>query len=112
MVVYLIIGFINMAIGQIILIVILLLACIGVGFLIKHQNKADKKKIYVHKGTGGKYRPLYLCDMKDITSRKWFEAVAYVSLRNGDIYIREKQDFFKQFITLEEWEKNGNGNKS
>lgn len=98
------IGFISMT-GQIILGLILLLSCIGVGFLIKHQNKVDKKRIYVHKKTGGQYRPVYICQMKDITSRKWLKAIAYISLKTGEVFIRERQDFLKQFETLEEWEK-------
>lgn len=91
--------------GQIILGLILLLGFIGAGFLIKHQNKADKEIIYVHKKTGGQYKPLYVCQMKDITSRQWFESIAYISLRTGEIFIRERKDFLKQFITLKEWEK-------
>lgn len=95
-------GFISMT-GQIILGLILLLGFIGVGFLIKHQNKVDKERIWVHKKTGGQYKPLYVCQMKDITSRKWFESIAYISLKTGDIFIRERKDFFKQFVTLKEW---------
>lgn len=97
-------GFISMT-GQIILGLILLLGFIGVGFLIKHQNKVDKERIWVHKKTGGQYKPLYVCRMKDITSRQWFESIAYISLKTGEIFIRERKDFLKQFITLKEWEK-------
>lgn len=98
-------GFINMT-GQIILGLILLLCFIGVGFLIKHQNKVDKERIWVHKKTGGQYKPLYVCQMKDITSREWFESIAYISLKTGDIFIRERKDFLKQFVTLKEWRTN------
>lgn len=98
-------GYINMT-GQIILGLILLLCFIGVGFLIKYQNKVDKERIWVHKKTGGQYKPLYVCQMKDITSRKWFESIAYISLKTGDIFIRERKDFFKQFVTLKEWRTN------
>lgn len=97
-------GFISMT-GQIILGLILLLGFIGVGFLIKHQNKVDKERIWVHKRTGGQYKPLYVCQMKDITSRQWFESIAYISLKTEEIFIRERKDFLKQFITLKEWEK-------
>lgn len=97
-------GFISMT-GQIILGLILLLGFIGVGFLIKHQNKVDKERIWVRKKTGGQYKPLYVCQMKDITSRQWFESIAYISLKTGEIFIRERKDFLKQFITLKEWEK-------
>ena len=97
--------------GQIILGLILLLCFIGVGFLIKYQNKADKERIWVHKKTGGQYKPLYVCQMKDITSRQWFESIAYISLKTGDIFIRERKDFLKQFVTLKEWEKIKDGRK-
>lgn len=98
-------GYINMT-EQIILGLILLLCFIGVGFLIKYQNKVDKERIWVHKKTGGQYKPLYVCQMKDITSREWFESIAYISLKTGDIFIRERKDFFKQFVTLKEWRTN------
>lgn len=98
-------GFINMT-EQIILGLLLLLCFIGVGFLIKYQNKVDKERIWVHKKTGGQYKPLYVCQMKDITSREWFESIAYISLKTGDIFIRERKDFFKQFVTLKEWRTN------
>lgn len=92
--------------GQIILGLILLLVFIGVGFLIKYQNKVDKEGIWVHKKTGGQYKPLYVCQMKDITSRQWFESIAYISLKTGEIFIRERKDFLKQFVTLKEWRTN------
>lgn len=98
-------GFINMT-GRIILGLILLLCFIGVGFLIKYQNKLDKERIWVHKKTGGQYKPLYVCQTKDITSREWFESIAYISLKTGDIFIRERNDFLKQFVTLKEWRTN------
>ena len=98
-------GYINMT-EQIILGLILLLCFIGVGFLIKYQNKLDKERIWVHKKTGGQYKPLYVCQMKDITSREWFESIAYISLKTGDIFIRERKDFLKQFVTLKEWRTN------
>ena len=97
-------GYINMT-GRIILGLILLLGFIGVGFLIKYQNKVGEERIWVHKKTGGQYKPLYVCQMKDITSRQWFESIAYISLKTGDIFIRERKDFLKQFVTLKEWEK-------
>lgn len=103
-------GFISMT-GQIILGLILLLGFIGVGFLIRHQNKVDKERIWVHKRTGGQYKPLYVCQMKDITSRQWFESIAYISLKTGEIFIRERKDFLKQFITLKEREKQDGNSK-
>lgn len=98
-------GYINMT-EQIILGLILLLCFIGVGFLIKYQNKVDKERIWVHKKTGGQYKLLYVCQMKDITSRQWFESIAYISLKTGGIFIRERKDFLKQFVTLKEWRTN------
>lgn len=98
-------GFINMT-EQIILRLLLLLGFIGVGFLIKYQNEVNKERIWVHKKTGGQYKPLYVCQMKDITSREWFESIAYISLKTGDIFIRERKDFLKQFVTLKEWRTN------
>lgn len=92
-------------IGQIILGLILLLGFIGVGFLSKYLNEVDKERIWVHKRTGGQYKSLWVCQMKDMASRQWFESIAYISLKTGEIFIRERKDFLKQFITLKEWEK-------
>ena len=37
--------------------------------------------------------------------KQGFKAIAYISLKTGEVFIRERQDFLKQFETLEKWEK-------
>lgn len=49
--------------------------------------------------------------MKDTLSLGWADAVLYISLKNGNYYVREEKQFFDKFITLKEWEKQ-DGTKS
>lgn len=49
--------------------------------------------------------------MKDTLSLGWVDAVLYISLKNGNYYVREEKQFFDKFITLKEWEET-NGCKS
>ena len=43
--------------------------------------------------------------MKDTLSLEWVDAVLYISLKNGNYYVREEKQFFDKFVTLKEWEK-------
>lgn len=36
-------------------------------------------------------------EMKDISTGKWVDAIAYLSYETGKVYIREKTDFIKKF---------------
>lgn len=93
----------------IILILIVIFACLV--WLLYKANELQKKNIYVYPKTKNKYLVKGIVKMKDTLSLEWVDAVLYISLKNGNYYVREEKQFFDKFITLKEWEKNGNGNK-
>lgn len=70
-----------------------------------------KKRIYVYPKTKNQYYAKGVVKMKGTDSGEWIDAVLYMSLKNGHYYVREKRQFLDKFITLKEWEENGNGSK-
>lgn len=93
----------------IILILIVIFACLV--WLLYKANELQKKNIYVYPKTKNQYLVKGIVKMKDINSGEWTDAVLYVSMKNGHHYVREKRQFLDKFVTLKDWEKNGNGNK-
>lgn len=87
----------------IILIMIVIFAC-SVWLLYK-ANELQKKNIYVYPKTKNKYLVKGIVKMKDTLSLEWVDAVLYISLKNGNYYVREEKQFFDKFVTLKEWEK-------
>jgi hypothetical protein len=83
-------------------IILLVIAIILVGLvaLIFDLCRIYKRKIYIHIETGKEYMPESVIQMKHPVTRKWVEAVLYRSLENGNIYVREKEDFIEKFIRL------------
>ncbi len=94
----------------IILILIVIFACLV--WLLYKANELQKKNIYVYPKTKNKYLVKGIVKMKDTLSLEWVDAVLYISLKNGNYYVREEKQFFDKFVTLKEWEDNGNGSKS
>lgn len=86
----------------IILILIVIFACLV--WLLYKANEPQKKNIYVYPKTKNKYLVKGIVKMKDINSGEWTDAVLYVSMKNGNYYVREEKQFFDKFITLKEWE--------
>lgn len=93
----------------IILILIVIFACLV--WLLYKANELQKKNIYVYPKTKNKYLIKGIVKMKDTLSLEWVDAVLYISLKTGEIFIRERKDFLKQFITLKEWEKQDGNSK-
>lgn len=93
----------------IILILIVIFACLV--WLLYKANELQKKNIYVYPKTKNKYLVKGIVKMKDTLSLEWVDAVLYISLKNGNYYVREEKQFLDKFVTLKDWEKNGNGNK-
>lgn len=60
--------------------------------------------LYITLQTKNKYLVKGIVKMKDINSGEWTDAVLYVSMKNGNYYVREEKQFFDKFITLKEWE--------
>lgn len=87
----------------IILILIVIFACLV--WLLYKANELQKKNIYVYPKTKNKYLIKGIVKMKDTLSLEWVDAVLYISLKNGNYYVREEKQFFDKFVTLKEWEK-------
>lgn len=87
----------------IILILIVIFACLV--WLLHKANELQKKNIYVYPKTKNKYLVKGIVKMKDTLSLEWVDAVLYISLKNGNYYVREEKQFFDKFVTLKEWEK-------
>lgn len=83
------------------IIVVAILAVVAVVTTLMCAYKRDKDYIYVHLKTGNKYRIIQECQMK--FDGKWMDAVAYMSEKDGELYIREYDDFVLNFKTLSEW---------
>lgn len=91
----------------IIVALILIVASTGLVWLLYKANELQKKDIYVYPKTKNKYIVKGIVKMKDTLTLEWVDAVLYISLKNGNYYVREEKQFFDKFITLKDWEKQG-----
>lgn len=87
-----------------VIVLVLIVASIGLVWLLYKANELQKKNIYVYPKTKNKYLVKGIVKMKDINSGEWTDAVLYVSMKNGHHYVREKRQFLDKFVTLKEWE--------
>lgn len=87
----------------VVLLIILILAITAAVITLVAAYKRDLHFIYVHTKTGNRYRIIQECKMK--YDGKWMDAIAYVSEKDGEMYVREYGDFIINFKTLSEWEK-------
>lgn len=85
----------------VVLLIILILAITAAVITLVAAYKRDLYFIYVHTKTGNRYRIIQECKMK--YDGKWMDAIAYVSERDNEMYIREYNDFVLNFKTLSEW---------
>ena len=88
---------------EIIILVVGLLCLIAVVFTFISTCKKSKDFIYVHIKTGNRYRIIQECQMK--FDGKWMDAIAYMSERTYEMYVREYSDFVTHFKKLSLWEK-------
>ena len=86
----------------IILILIVIFACLV--WLLYKANELQKKNIYVYPKTENQYLVKGIVKMKDTLSLEWVDAVLYISLKNGNYYVREEKQFLDKFVSLKEWE--------
>lgn len=86
--------------------VVLLGLLVTVGYI---ADRLDKKSIYVYKGNQYFYKSK--CLMKDPKSRMWITGIIYVSLKSGELFVREENDFLVKFETYKQWKKNGRNDK-
>lgn len=96
--------------SEFIIILVLVVASIGLVWLLYKANELQKKNIYVYPKTKNKYLAKSIVKMKDTLSNEWIDAVLYISLKNGQYYVRDKRQFLDKFVTLEDWEESNNGN--
>lgn len=81
-------------------IILAIIAIIGLGYLIYYSNSLEEKNIYIHPKTGHQYKALYRCKVKLTSQSTWVDALIYVGLKDGELYVRERKDFFNKFINL------------
>ena len=96
--------------SEFIIILVLVVASIGLVWLLYKANGLQKKNIYVYPKTKNKYLVKGIVKMKDTLSNEWIDAVLYISLKNEQYYVRDKRQFLDKFVTLEDWEESNNGN--
>lgn len=96
--------------SEFIIILVLVVASIGLVWLLYKANELQKKDIYVYPKTKNKYLAKGIVKMKDTLSNEWIDAVLYISLKNEQYYVRDKRQFLDKFVTLEDWEESNNGN--
>lgn len=85
----------------IVLIVVMILAIVTAVLTLVKSYKRDQHFIYVHTKTGNRYRIIQECLMK--IDGTWKDAIVYVSEKNGEMYVREYNDFVLNFKRLSEW---------
>lgn len=90
--------------SEFVIVLVLIVASIGLVWLLYKANELQKKNIYVYPKTKNKYLVKGIVKMKDTLSLEWVDAVLYISLKNGDYYVREEKQFLDKFVTLKEWE--------
>lgn len=92
--------------------VVVVIALCGLIYTIHLLNYEQKKRIYVYPKTKDQYYAKGVVKMKDTDSGEWIDAVLYISLKNGNYYVRDKRQFLGKFVTLKEWKKNGGNDKN
>lgn len=90
--------------SEFVIVLVLIVASIGLVWLLYKANELQKKNIYVYPKTKNKYLVKGIVKMKDTLSLEWVDAVLYISLKNGNYYVREEKQFLDKFVTLKEWE--------
>ena len=87
----------------IVLLVVGVLAILVAAFTLLAAYKRDLHFIYVHTKTGNRYRIIQECKMK--YDGKCMDAIAYISEKDNEIYVRKYDDFVLNFKRLSEWKK-------
>ena len=86
---------------EIIVLVSAIMLFIVIVILLKFIPKGEDKFIYIHTKTGNRYRIFQECKMK--YDGKWMDAITYISEKDGEMYVREYNDFMLNFKSLSEW---------
>lgn len=111
MVLFLLIGYINMETWRIAIpIVALILCALGSWYVVRLRLKEIKSRLYVYPKNGHYYELLFRCRMKYPASDEWFDAIIYQECNTERLYVRGRKDFFNKFIKLKDYE-NGSNSK-
>lgn len=89
--------------------VVVVIALCGLIYTSHLLSCEQKKNIYVYPKTKNRYLAKGIVKMKDTLSNEWIDAVLYISLKNGQYYVRDKRQFLDKFVALEDWEESNNG---
>ena len=85
----------------IVILIVGILAIAATVITLVAANKRYQHFIYVHTKTGNRYIVIQECKMK--YDGKWMDAIAYISEKDSEMYVREYNDFVLNFKTLSEW---------
>ena len=91
----------------VITLIVLILLIIAIWYL---AYLVDMEMTWVYTRTGHKYRILEECLMKCPMTGEWYHAVTYLGLRDGKVYVRERNSFYSKFVKVRDYE-NGNNSK-
>lgn len=92
------------------IVVVAIIICVIAYYISKKAVEESEKNFYVYPKTEHKYKILYRCKMKLPIERTWIDALIYMGIDDGKLYVRERKDFFDKFVKLSDW-KNGNKGK-
>lgn len=90
----------------VIALVITLLFTLAIIIMAMYVDKITKSRVYVYKGN--QYYLKGRCLIKDPTSRMWVNGIIYTSLKTGNEFVREENDFLVKFVTYKQWKNGGN----
>ena len=83
----------------IVLLAVGVVAILAVAFTLIAAYKRDLHFIYVHTKTGNRYRIVQECLMK--IDGTWKDAIVYISEVNGEMFVREYNDFTLKFLNIQ-----------
>ena len=89
---------------EIVILIVGILAIAATALTLVTAYKRDLHFIYVHTKTGNRYRVIQECKMK--YDGKWMDAIAYISEKDSEMYVREYNDFVFNFKRLSKWKEN------
>ena len=93
--------------SEFVIVLVLIVASIGLVWLLYKANELQKKNIYVYPKTKNKYLVKGIVKMKDTKSNAWVDAILYIDLKNGQYYVLDKKEFMEICIILKDWKKDG-----
>lgn len=93
-----------MTIKYIILLVVCIVLLAGMWYMAKDLDKVAKSRTFVYPGNKHRYYVMYICKLKNPTTRQWHKAVLYRGLEDDELYVRDFDDFKEQFIPIREWQ--------